>query len=129
MKKILIILLCFLCILGFAHGDSFATPTDIKEELVEFDDDDWGYIDIKFERKVYIVADGKPERYGDQITLIAVLVDFQEDDIYTFSWQYAAKLPDWVFIEDEHEQTYTFILNETNILYWYRVIVELEGIK
>ena len=129
MKRILTILLCFLCIFGLAHGDSFATPTDIEEELVEFDDDDWGYIDIKFERKVYIVADGEPEHYGDKITLTAVLVDFQEDDVYTFSWQYAVELPDWIFIDNEHEQTYTFILNETNILYWYRVIVELEGIK
>lgn len=126
MKRLLSFILCLLCILNVAYSDSPATPTDLGE-LEQFDDDDWGYIEIKFERKVYISMNEGPKTIGDEIILTAVLVDFKEDDIVTFKWQYAIKLPNWIFIDDANEQIYTFILDETNLNYWYRVIVELVG--
>ena len=126
MKRIILILLCFFLLVGVALGDSPATPTDLEE----IDDDDWGYIDIKFERKVYVSISGLPQ-YGDTVILTAVLVDFLPDDIVTFQWQYALDKDstDWILIEDATEQVYTFILNDVNIHYWYRVIVKLEVIE
>ena len=125
MKKLIALLIALVCLFGSAMG-SPATPTDLYEE---FDDDDWGSIDIEFERQVYIVTDRETHYFGDVLTLTAVLVNFHPDDIVTFSWQYAEDDTelDWIFIEDAHEQTYTTILDEINCSYWYRVIVELEG--
>ena len=125
MKKLVALLLALIYLFGSAMSES-ATPTDLNE-YEQFDDDDWGYIEIKFERKVYISMNEGPKELGDEIILTAVLVDFLEDDIVTFQWQYAANPPDWIFIDDANEQMYTFILNETNWNYWYRVIVELVG--
>lgn len=125
MKKLIALLLALVCLFGSAMSEP-ATPTDLKE-FEQFDDDDWGYIEIKFERKVYISMNEGPKTMGDEIILTAVLVDFKEDDIVTFKWQYAIKLPNWIFIDDANEQIYTFILDETNLNYWYRVIVELVG--
>jgi len=125
MKKLIALLLALICLFGSAMSEP-ATPTDL-DNLEQFDDDDWGYIEIKFERKVYISMNEGPKEIGDEIILTAVLVDFLEDDIVTFQWQYAIKLPDWIFIDDANEQIYTFILDESNLNYWYRVIVELVG--
>ena len=126
MKKLVALLLALICLFGSAISESAATPTDLEE----IDDDDWGYIDIKFERKVYVSISGLPQ-YGDTVILTAVLVDFLPDDIVTFQWQYALDKDstDWILIEDATEQVYTFILDDINIHYWYRVIVKLEGIE
>lgn len=122
MKRLILLILC-LCFCFSVGAASPATPTDLEE----FDDDDWGTLSVTLERQVYISIDKEPEYYGDVVTLTVVLVNFNDDDKVTFSWQYAIDLPDWMFIENEHEQTYTFILDKTNYLYWYRVMVELEG--
>ena len=125
MKKLMALLLALICLFGSAVSEP-ATTTDLGN-YEQFDDDDWGYIEIKFERKVYISMNEGPKEIGDEIILTAVLVDFLEDDIVTFQWQYAIELPDWIFIDDANEQTYTFILDETNWNYWHRVIVTLVG--
>lgn len=121
MKKLLAFILCLLCILNVAYSESPATPTD----LVEIDDDDWGTIEIIFERKVYIDVDTN----DNLVTMTAILVNFNLDDIVTFHWQYALQIPDWIFIEGATEQTYTFTLDETTINYWFRVMVEWEEIE
>lgn len=120
MKKLMAFLLVFVCLFGYAIGDSLATPTD----LVEIDDDDWGSIDIEFPREVYIDISKDPD---DMVTLTAILVNFKQDDIVNFKWQYSTEQLDWIFIDDATEQTYTFMLDDTNMNYWYRVIVNLEG--
>jgi hypothetical protein len=130
MKKLIAILFILICLFGTAYGESSATPTDLEEyeEYCEFEDDDWGYIDIPRERKVYIVIDKDPEYLGDEVTLIAVLVDFLPEDNVTFQWQYATENKentDWIFIDDANEQSYTFILDEINVNYWYRVMVKV----
>lgn len=130
MKKLIAILFILICLFGTACGESSATPTDLEEyeEYCEFEDDDWGYIDIPRERKVYIVIDKDPEYLGDKVTLIAVLVDFLPEDKVTFQWQYATENKedtDWIFIDDANKQSYTFILDEINVNYWYRVMVKV----
>lgn len=121
MKTFLAILLIILILFSNAYGE--ATPTD----LVEIDDDDWGYVNIQFERRVYIIMEGDPQFFGDTVTLNAILIDFQPEDVVTFAWQYAIdKSSEWLFIDSANEQTYTFVITKENYLYWWRVIVTLE---
>lgn len=146
MKKLIALLLTFICLIGVAIGESPATPTDIYEEYVEeiieedielddipteymeFEDDDAGYIDVPLERKVYIVIDKEPKYMGDTVVFVAVLIDFKPDDIITFEWQYAeSETSEWNRIEGATEQTYTFELNGINMHYLYRVVVTWEG--
>lgn len=124
MKKLMALLLALTCLFGSAMSESLASPTDLEE----FDDDDWGYIGFEFARKVFISL--KEERLyslGEDVTLIAVLMDFKPTDIVTFQWEYATDIeePNWIFIENATEQTYTFTLDETNMLYWYRIVVTI----
>ena len=123
MKKLMALLLALVCLFGSAVSESPATPTD----LIEIEDDDWGYIDIPLERKVYIIIDKEPAYLGDTITLYAILVDFLPEDEVSFNWQYALEKDntEWTLIEDAYEQSYTFVLDETNMDYWYRVVVKV----
>lgn len=138
MKKLIALLLTFICLFGIAVGESLATPTDIYEkdielddiptEYMEFEDGDAGYIDVPLERKVYIVIDKEPKYMGDIVVFVAVLIDFKPDDIITFEWQYAeSETSEWNRIEGATEQTYTFELNGINMHYLYRVVVTWEG--
>lgn len=120
MKKLVALLLALICLFGSAVSETPATPTD----LVEIDDDDWGTIDIEFPREVYIDISTEPDNL---ITLTAILVNFKQDDIVNFKWQYSTELLEWISIKDATEQTYSFTLNDTNMDYWYRVVVNLEG--
>ena len=123
MKKIIAFILVFMCICSYAFAEEPATQTD----LYEFEDDDWGEITITFERQVYINGPLGPFTIGDEITFTAILVNFQPEDILHFFWQYAIDNNlEWQYIEGENQQTYTFILNEENCKYYYRVIVEWE---
>ena len=147
MKKVIAILLIFLSILNIAIGEAPATPTDmsiLEVESEEFDleqaieeytleepleeeeleEIDWGEIQIPFERKVFVnfTLD------GNEVTLIAILVDFLPTDQLRFIWQYSPEddLLNWIDIEGATERTYTFLYDEDH-LFWYRVIVVLEG--
>ena len=125
MKKLIALIMFFICLFGSVaiSDSSAATPIDLEE----FDDDDWGYIGIPLERKVYVIIEKEPQFLGDTVTFVAVLVDFKPEDNVTFQWQYAIKQedPDWILIDNATEQTYTFVLDETNIYYWYRVVVKV----
>ena len=125
MKKLMALLLALLCLFGSAMSESPATPTDI-EELVEIEDDDWGNIDIKFERQVYIDVPLSPVSIGENVMFTAILVNFKENDIIKFEWQYTTDLESWSVIEGANKQTYDFILTEENYNYWYRVLVKVE---
>ena len=138
MKKLIALLLTFICLIRVAIGESPATPTDIYEEdielddipteYMEFEDGDAGYIDVPLERKVYIVIDKEPKYMGDTVVFVAVLIDFKPDDIITFEWQYAeSETSEWNRIEGATEQTYTFELTDINTYYLYRVVVTWEG--
>lgn len=128
MALLLAFILCF-CIYGSAVSENAATPTDLEEEqeLIEIDDDDWGDIDIEFERQVYIDGPIISANIGDTVVLTAILVNFKESDIIQFEWQYTTDLENWRIIEGANKQNYDFILTEENYYYWYRVRVIVEG--
>ena len=129
----LLILLCFFLLIGIAVCEVPATPTDlileddyIIEEYDYFDDDDYGYINEHFiPRRVFIDYIDKPLRYGEQVTLVAILMDFLPTDKYFFIWEYSENETIWKEIENEHEQTYSFILDKINCAYYWRVKVIL----
>ena len=105
----------------------YATPTDINEELYTFEDDDCGYIEIELlERKVFIQFLKEPKYYGEEVTLVAILVDFRENDIYRFEWEESTDGKEWQVIIGANEQTYTFIIDHENADHYWRVKVYLE---
>ena len=125
---LLALLLIFspMCMRTAYAAENPATPTDIYEELVEFDDEDWGSISpAMFERKVYIEMAQNSVYYGDEITLIAILVDFQPEDNPVFEWQHSIDCKEWETIADEHHQTYTFTITPENADWYYRVVVSI----
>ena len=126
MKTIALILVFIFCFVGCAISENVATPTDIEEQLVEIDDEDWGTIEIEFERRVFISIDKEPQYLGDEMSLVATLVDFQPEDRYTIYWQYSEDELNWINIENEHLQTFTIVIDNTNCNYWWRVLVETE---
>ena len=123
---LLALLLIFnpMCMRPAYAADNPATPTDLYEEYIKFDDDDFGYIDPNIiERKVFLDFLQRPEKYGDEVTIIAILMDFQPEDNITFEWQYSSDCEKWEIFENENEQTLTFILTPENINWYYRVVV------
>ena len=126
MRFIALIIAVILCFVGSAMSEVVATPTDLDEKLFEFNDDDWGEIRIEFERKVFITMEKEPKYLGDEMTLIATLIDFQPEDRYRIYWQYSNDEINWTNIEDEHLQTFTIVIDKTNCNYWWRVLIEME---
>jgi len=126
MKLIAFILVFIFCFVGGAISENVATPTDLDEVLVEIEDDDWGEIEIQFERRVFISTDKEPQYLGDEMILVATLIDFQPEDRYTITWQYSEDTENWIDIENEHQQTITIIMDTINCHYWWRVVVTLE---
>ena len=129
MKKFIAFLLTFVLLFGVAYSDSPATPTDLEEyeEYYTFEDDDYGSIEVELlERKVFLQFLKEPTYYGDEVTLIAILVDFREDDIYRFEWEESEDGETWWIIVGENEQTYTFTIDHFNIDHYWRVKVIIE---
>lgn len=127
MKKLIALLIALICLFGSAVSESPATPTDlIEEELVEIDDDDWGEIDIEFERQVFLTIGKDPQYLGDEMILIATLVNFKPEDNYEIFWQYSTDENLWIPIDGEHEKTLTVIIDKNNYDYWWRVSVKME---
>ena len=126
MKKFIALLLALIYLFGGAIGDSPATSTDI-DDYIEIDDDDFGHIDPELlERRVFLTWLTEPKYYYEEVTLIAILMDFLPTDTYTFTWEYSEDYENWIKIEGEHEQMYTFIIDEINVHYYWRVKVTWE---
>ena len=130
MKKLIALLLTFMCLFGIAVGESLATPTDLEDEYEEFytfEDDDYGSIEVELlERKVFLQFLKEPTYYGDEVTLVAILVDFRKNDIYRFEWEESEDGETWWGIVGENEQTYTFTIDHSNIDHYWRVKVIVE---
>ena len=122
MKRLLTLILIFICLIDCAYSDSLATPTD----LCEFDDNDWGNIDFELERKVFLELLNNQIFYGQKVTLVAILIDFKDTDIYYFQWEESENGEEWWTIQNENQNTYTFILDQSNITHYWRVKVILE---
>ena len=129
MRKFIALVIAFVILCcGSAISENAATPTDlIEEELVEIDDDDWGEIDIEFERQVFLTIGKDPQYLGDEMILIATLVNFKPEDNYEIFWQYSTDENLWIPIDGEHEKTLTVIIDENNYDYWWRVSIQMEG--
>ena len=126
MKKLVVLLLALIYLFGSAMSESPATPTDL-EDYIEIEDDDFGHIDQELlERKVFLTWLTEPIYYNEEVTLVAVLMDFLPTDTYTFTWEYSEDGINWIEIEGEHEQMYTFIIDEINVHYYWRVKVTWE---
>lgn len=131
MKLIALILAFIFCFIGSAVSESAATPTDLieieeEEELIEIDDDDWGEIDIEFERQVFLTIGKDPQYLGDEMILIATLVNFKPKDNYEIFWQYSTDEILWIPIDGEHEKILTVTIDENNYDYWWRVLIKME---
>ena len=130
MKKFIIILLINIFLLGIAYGE--ATPTDlIITEYEEFEDDDFGCITAKLDRQVFLQFLHETASYtlGDEISLIAILINFLPDDEYTFVWEFSENGNEWQIIPNANDQIYTFVLNKTNAYYYWRVNVYIKNLK
>lgn len=128
MKRLLVLLFCFISLINVAYGNAPATPTDL-EDYIQIEDDDFGCIEFPLERKVFLQFLKEPSYLGEEVTLVAILMDFRPMDIYTFIWEYSEDGETWYLIPNENEQTYTFTLDETNVHYSWRVQVILEEIQ
>lgn len=124
MRFIALILAFVFCFVGSAISE--ATPTDLEEEFIEIEEEDWGTIEIEFQRKVFITVDKDPEFIGDEMILVATLIDFQPEDKYTIRWQYSEDGDSWIDMENENQQTFSVIIDKVNCHYWWRVVVRVE---
>ena len=61
---------------------------------------------------------------GTEITMKAELINFKDDDICTFQWQYRPEGADaFIDIGDANELTYVYYIDEENFYYTWRLIV------
>ena len=85
MKKVSAILLTFVILFGAAYCES-ATPTDL-EEYEQFEDDDCGCITARLDRQVFLQFMHDPVYYGEEVSLVAILINFLPTDICVFQWE------------------------------------------
>ena len=124
MRKLIALLLALICLFGSAVSESPATSTDLEPVYTVFEDDDYGYIDFDLlERQVFLDVLKNPIYLEEEVTLVAILVNFLPTDTYTFEWQYSIDQNTWFILENENQQTYTFVLTTENCAYWWRVKV------
>lgn len=103
----------------------------VPEEEVVIEDDYWGHVDDAIlPREVHITFLKEPQFFGDESILAVTLINFRFEDNYTIYWQYCedptADEIEWKDIEGEHSQVYSFILDKTNYVYGYRVLVRVQ---
>ena len=67
------------------------------------------------------------DNFGDEMILIATLVNFKPEDNYEIFWQYSTDENLWTPINGEHERILTVIIDENNYDYWWRVSIKMEG--
>ena len=108
MKKLLAILsVLIICISFCVSNGEIATPTDLMPQ----------------ERQVLLEFLKVPKRSGEEGILKITLINFLPTDIYIIEWQYSLDCTTWITIENAYDETYSFILDEINCNYWWRVIV------
>ena len=127
MKRFMALLIVIFILFSSSAITEYATPTDINEELYTFEDDDYGYIEVELlERQVFLEFLKEPKYFGEEVTLIAILINFRDNDIYRFEWEESEDGNEWHVIIGANEQTYTFIINHENVTHYWRVKVYLE---
>lgn len=119
MKKFISLILVFMCICGIAYAQQPATPTDLTEI------DDWGEINIEFERQIFLSVKKIAGYFGDTVILQLTLINF-DDVTYTLYWQYSSDLEEWNNYLDEHDLTLEFVVTRENCHYWWRALAIVE---
>lgn len=92
-------------------------PDEPAEETIE------EVIEEPIERSVKLYASWENQEHvylGDEITLWFVTEGFDNID-YTIQWEYSENGIDFFAIENAHDITYKFIINEINCNYYWRV--------
>lgn len=120
MKRLLILLLVFICLFGSVKADMPATPTDLEvaqEEVIEIEQP---------KREILLSYDKKVYYYGEPVTLISTLVNFLPTDKVSYRWEYSTDCENWEIMPGANESTLTFILDYTTSTYWWRVVVTVE---
>ena len=62
---------------------------------------------------------------GTRITLTTELINFYEDDQYVVKWQYSEDGEEFIDIPDADELEFTYIADQTNGNYIWKVFVNL----
>ena len=112
MKKINIILFCFIlliCSIGYADP---ATPTDLHSTLPP---PPHVIIELWFEVEL-------PLNIGDTVRIHGEVYG-GEGQVLLYQWQYSIDKEEWFDIEDATEPIYEFIITEENAMYHYRLKV------
>lgn len=67
---------------------------------------------------------------GQEITMTAELINFLEDDICTFQWQYLDEVTDtYIDIDGANELTYVYTIDTDNFFYTWRLVVIITNDK
>lgn len=114
MKRIIAILLVFICLIGSAYASS------VVEE------GDFGYVDESLLPKQIFLDWLHEPHFDESVTVVAILMGYSLDEIETFIWESSWDTENWVEILNEHSQTYTFILNEDVVGSYLRVTAILK---
>lgn len=75
---------------------------------------------------IYAVHEGKYLTYGDQVTLVAVLNGYGSL-VYNIQWQ-VSRDGSWEDLSGAHTTAYSFVLNEDNYNYNWRILVNITDI-
>lgn len=75
---------------------------------------------------IYAVHEGKYLTYGDEVTLVAVLNGYGSL-VYNIQWQ-VSRDGSWEDLSGAHTTAYSFVLNEDNYNYNWRILVNITDI-
>ena len=142
MKRLLAFILLLGCLLCYAKADMPATPTDLEvvEQVAEVTPEPTVTPTVEptstpeptvepepeLERQVTISYEDRVYHYGEEVTLIATLINYLPTDICTYHWEYSLDCKKWETMAITEEPFYTFILDYETCEYWWRVAVYRE---
>ena len=109
MRKINIILFCFILLIGSIGYADPATPTDLRPPPPHV------IIELWFEVEL-------PLNIGDTVRIHSEVYG-GEGQTLLYQWQYSIDDEEWFDIEDATEPIYEFIITEENAMYYYRLTV------
>jgi hypothetical protein len=138
-KIICFILLVLSVILfsGSSATEEYATPTDLKSDIIEDVSDEFIEPEIEELKPIEEISIDElypnhhieiriiqhPQILGDEVILGFELIDYPPGYITAIEWQYSEDNIEWFPIEGETAETFKFIVTKDNYKLWYRVMV------